>query len=157
MTIENLLKELIEAVKENTIKVRLNSEILIINNKSIQDLFSRELSGRAGLDKNSEPEIKDIAEKAAKPKKVKEEAKEEVKENPVEKTLAAYAEIKKEEAKEEITVQSAIALAKDKMREGIVRIDIKKKISELKADEIAELTQENLVVFYNWLKDLKAE
>jgi hypothetical protein len=153
MTIENLLKELIEAVKENTREVKFSSEMSVINNESIKELFSNTISNVA---LNIESEVKHT-EKASKPKKVKEETKEEVKENPVEKTLAAYAEIKKEEAKEEITVQSAIALAKDKMREGVVRSEIKKKISELKAEEIAELTQENLAIFYNWLKDLKAE
>lgn len=148
MTIENLLQELIEAVKENTKEVKFNSEMSVINNESIKNIIKGHFQVSV---------VKEEVEKAPKPKKVKEESKEEVKENPVEKTLSAYAEIKKDEVKEEITVQSAIALAKDKMREGIVRIDIKKKISELKADEIAELTQENLVIFYNWLKDLKAE
>ncbi len=130
-----------QAIKENTAYSKFSTEAILL----------RRAANLIDLDDTA------LKTKEPKPKKIKEEAKE----NPVQKTLEAYSEIKKESKDEsknndlEVSIQSVIALAKTKMNEGISRSDIKKKITELGAEQILDLTEDKLIEFHSYLQNLK--
>jgi hypothetical protein len=138
MSLENAILELAKSIT-------LHAEVLREANQPINII-------------EQETKINDISFEASKsPKKSK---KEEKKVEEVVKLPEVYVEEKQldlpfETNDQIITSEMCKDLAKEKMAQGVNRAEIKKLITELKGESISDLTEKNLVEFYNKLKELK--